>query len=103
MAVIKKTPIERFVESFVRQNRRIPDKVGKLHIEKAEALIDGKLGYCCDNPEGTLDLKTPGENLLTRSIRMYLNTMTKEGNVQSLERTKTLLTIFREGLCNYCA
>lgn len=99
MAVLHRTPLEMFVKAFVKQNRRIPDKVGQLHIKKAVALIDGKLGYCCDHPTGTLDLFTPGENLLTRSVRMFLKTMTKAGNEHSLERTKDILEQFRQGIC----
>lgn len=101
MAVLHKTPIEKFVESFVKQTKNM--SVGLKHIQKAEALIDKKLGYCCDHPTGTLDLHTPLDNLFTNTIRMYLLTMTRDGNEHSLQRTKVLLEIFRLGHCNYCA
>lgn len=101
MAVLHKTPIEKFVEAFVKQTKNV--SVGLKHIQKAEALIDEKLGFCCDNPNGTLNLHTPYDNLFTNTIRMYLKTMTKDGNVHSLNRTKTLLEIFRQGICNYCS
>lgn len=99
MAVLKRTPIEMFVNAFVKQNRKFPDKVGKLHLQKAVALIDKKLGYCCDHPEGTLDLVTYKDNLLTNTIKMYLSTMTMAGNEHSLNRTKDKLEQFRLGIC----
>lgn len=93
-----KTPLELFVNSFVKQKKR--DKTGRNFINKAVALIDGKLGYCCDHPSGTLDLVTPNDNILTNTVRMYLTTMTRAGNEQSLTRAKEKLQGFITQCCD---
>lgn len=101
--VFHKTPLQMFVEAWVKQNRRIPaNNVTVKQVQKAETLIEGKLGYCCDQPNGTLDLHTPSESLLTRTVKMFLNTMTKAGNEHSLEVTKDILNEFELGSCAYC-
>jgi hypothetical protein len=97
MALFKKAPVERFVEAFVKQKKR--NVVGINYINKAIALIDKKLGFCCDNPGGILELHTPHDNVFTHTIRMYLNTMSREGNIQSLQRTKTKLQQFTTACC----
>lgn len=99
MAVLPITPIELFVKAFVRQNAKYPKKIAAVYIQKAKSLIDQKLGFCCYYPDSSLPLYTPKENLLTQTIRMYLNTMTRAGNEHSLERTKALLEAFRADPC----
>jgi len=98
MAVLYKSPLERFVESFVRQKRKA--KTPALYINKAITLIDEKIeSSCCADPDATVTLSTFRDNLLTRAVRGYLVTMTRAGNIKSLQRTKTKLETFRDGCC----
>lgn len=97
MAVIKKSPLEIFVSSFVKQKSRF--KVPTVYVDKAITLIQEKIDpTCCDG--GNVDLGTFRDNLLTRSVKMYLNTMHKTAsNVKSLERAVVLLQEFKISSC----
>lgn len=98
MAIIKKAPIEFFVKSFVKQKSRM--KVPAVYIDKAITLIDEKLDPTCCDELGPVDLHTFRDNLLTRTIKMYLATMPNSAmNRKSLTRTKTLLQEFKQSSC----
>lgn len=98
MAILKKSPLEFFVSSFVKQKARF--KVPVVYIDKAIVLIDEKVDPTCCTESGPVDIKTFRDNLLTRSVRMYLNTMPKSAaNLKSLARTKILLQEFKQSSC----
>ena len=98
MAILKKSPLEFFVSSFVKQKSRF--KVPAVYIDKAIALIDEKIDPTCCEGSGTVDLHTFRDNLLTRSVKMYLTATPKTGaNIKSLQRTKVLLTEFKQSSC----
>lgn len=102
MATIKKSPLELFITSFVKQKNRM--KVPLVYIDKAIVLIEQKIeSSCCDIEDAVVDLHTYRDNLLTRTVKMYLNTMTRDSaNLKSLARTKIKLQIFKDK-CEYCA
>ena len=98
MAILYKSPLERFIESFVVQKRN--SRITALYVNKAIALIDNKIeSVCCTDPDGVVEVGTFRDNILTRAVRFYLNTMTREGNLKSLARIKAKLERFRDGCC----
>lgn len=98
MAVLYKTPLERFVESFVKQKRNA--KIPALYVNKAITLIEQKIeSDCCSDPDAVVNLGTFRDNILTNAVRGYLNNMTREDNLKSLARIKTKLERFRDGCC----
>ena len=101
MAVIKKSPLEVFIESFVKQKSRF--KIPFVYIDKAVTLIDEKIDpTCCDDPDGIVDVHTFRDNILTNTVRMYLNGMPKTAaNLKSLERAKNKLLQFKD-FCAFC-
>ena len=98
MAVLYKSPLERFVESFVRQKRN--SRIPAVYIDKAITLVEQKIeSDCCSDSDAVVDLGTFKDNILTTAVLGYLNTMTREDNLKSLARIKAKLERFRDGCC----
>lgn len=75
-------------------------KTPAVYIDKAITLIDEKLDPTCCEGVGPVDLHTFRDNLLTRTVKMYLNTMANNSpNRTSLTRTRVLLTEFKQSSC----
>ncbi|GEM_PF-2786222 len=101
MAVLKKSPLEVFINSYVRQFAR--RKVALVYIQKAITLISEKLNPSCCEGTGPVDIHTFRDNTLTRAVKMYINGMPNTAaNRASLNRAKTVLEIF-VNKCVYCA
>ena len=101
MAVIKKSPLELFVSSFVEQKSRM--KFPLIYVEKSLQLIHEKLdSTCCSDPSGTVTYSTFKDNSLTNAVRMYLKNMPRtSANLKSLQRAYDKLNIFYN-FCSFC-
>lgn len=92
MPVTKQSPLELFIKSYLKQGTR--RGIQRSYALKAAALIDEKLGYCCEHPTSTISLTTRFDNNFSNTVRMLLNTVPLQGNKQSLLRTKAILDKF---------
>lgn len=87
-----KTPLESFVQSYIKQNRSNLFKQ-KNYINKAIAYISAKIEYgdCETCNEPIINLHTIKNNMLTNTVYHYILNMGKKNNLQSLLRTKQML------------
>lgn len=90
MPTQSKSALELFVKSFIRTHKRA--SVRTVIVQAAIDLVDLKK----TKMEGTqLRLPIPYQNTLTNGVLFCLNTMSKTGNRGSLDRTKALLTDYK--------
>lgn len=85
-----KTPVEHFVKGVLRTQgiKSLP----KIFLQKALALIDFKLSNpCCTDDDATVDLITRRKHVFTDTIESMLRLLPKNGNTQSLQRTRDLI------------
>lgn len=101
MRIINKSRLESYVESYLRQ-RKFRMRVSEVDLlKKARALVEIKLETdCCDPDEPVYDLFTNQENDFTRTVYVLLQSMTRDHNVKSLERTRDLITRAIDGCCD---
>lgn len=101
MAVLKKSPLEVFIASFVKQKDRI--KTPPIYVEKALQLINQFYdNTCCSDPSGTVTYATFRDNSLTNAVTMYLKTMPRtSANLKSAQRAYNNLNYFYN-LCSAC-
>lgn len=98
MSLIKVTPLELFVDSFLRTHKK--SRIGLVHLEDAVILINKKLGLVCCDPEHTpAPLHSRQYSQFTTTVRQLLHNMVKAGNVKSLQRTKAKIQLVIDG-CN---
>jgi hypothetical protein len=94
-----KSRLELYVESYLRMHPRVY-VLGINYYRKALAYIQELYDNdCCDENSPVIDLYTRLDNDFTRTVYQLTRTMSRTGNIKSLERTINLLENYINRAC----
>ncbi len=85
-----KSALEVYVEGMLRTHSI--QSLPKKFVQKAKVIIHNKYDSpCCTDSDAEIDLITNQNSQFVNTIERFLNLMTKQGNIKSLQRTEDLL------------